>query len=73
MKAGRLRHRVTIQGVRTQRTPSGGVAKERYTVATVWAEAKFISGRDLVASKAVLSESVVRFWVRYRRGHDGYL
>ncbi|MEQ1977452.1 phage head closure protein [Xenorhabdus sp. SGI240] len=66
MEAGRLRHRIEIQGVRSKQTDSGGVVKERYTVATVWAEVKFISGRELVASKAVLSESIVRFWVRYR-------
>ncbi|CDG20585.1 Gp9 [Xenorhabdus poinarii G6] len=70
MKAGALRHRITIQGIRSQRTPSGGVTKEHYTVATVWAEAKFISGRELVASNAVLSESIVRFWVRYRADID---
>ncbi|PHM22291.1 phage head closure protein [Xenorhabdus ehlersii] len=66
MDIGRLRHRINIQGIRTHRTPSGSVMKERYTVATVWAEVKFISGRELVASKAVLSESLVRFWIRYR-------
>ncbi|PHM68592.1 phage head closure protein [Xenorhabdus kozodoii] len=70
MDIGRLRHRIDIQGIRTRRTPSGGVIKERYTVATVWSEAKFISGRELVASKAVLSESIVRFWIRYRRDID---
>ncbi|MBD2812195.1 phage head closure protein, partial [Xenorhabdus sp. Vera] len=68
--AGSLRHRIDIQGVKTSRTPMGGVVKERYTVATVWAEAKFISGRELVASKAVLSESIVRFWIRYRPDID---
>jgi SPP1 family predicted phage head-tail adaptor len=66
MNIGRLRHRITIQGIRSRQTESGGMIKERYTVATVWAEVKFISGRDLVASKAVLSESIVRFWIRYR-------
>ncbi|WP_371635686.1 phage head closure protein, partial [Xenorhabdus sp. KK7.4] len=66
MDIGRLRHRITIQAIRANQTPAGSVIKERYTVATVWAEAKFISGRELVASKAVLSESLVRFWIRYR-------
>ncbi|AOM42624.1 phage head closure protein [Xenorhabdus hominickii] len=66
MDIGRLRHRINIQGICSDRTPSGSVIKERYTVATVWAEVKFISGRELVASKTVLSESLVRFWIRYR-------
>ncbi|PHM73028.1 phage head closure protein [Xenorhabdus sp. KJ12.1] len=66
MDIGRLRHRIEIQAIRANQTPAGSVIKERYTVATVWAEAKFISGRELVASKAVLSESLVRFWIRYR-------
>ncbi|MEQ1976815.1 phage head closure protein [Xenorhabdus sp. SGI240] len=66
MRAGALRHQITIQGTRSRQTDSGGIVKERYTVATVWAEVKFISGRELVASKAVLSESIARFWIRYR-------
>ncbi|CCW31115.1 putative head-tail adaptor [Xenorhabdus nematophila F1] len=70
MNIGRLRHRIDIQGIRTRRSPSGGVVNERYTVATVWAEAKFISGRELVAARAVLSESIVRFWIRYRPDID---
>ncbi|PHM45880.1 head-tail adaptor [Xenorhabdus mauleonii] len=70
MNIGRLRHRITIQGTRSRQTDAGSVIKEHYTVATVWAEAKFISGRERVASQAVLSESVVRFWVRYRPDID---
>ncbi|MBI6550216.1 phage head closure protein [Xenorhabdus lircayensis] len=70
MDIGRLRHRITIEGIKTDRTPMGGVTKKRYLVATVWAEVKFISGRELVASKAVLSESIARFWIRYRDDID---
>ncbi|MDI5829608.1 phage head closure protein, partial [Salmonella enterica subsp. enterica serovar Kentucky] len=40
----------------TSRTPSGGVIQEWYDVATVWAEVKGISGRELIAAGAEMSE-----------------
>ncbi|MCV5390409.1 phage head closure protein, partial [Escherichia coli] len=50
MRPGGLRQRVTIQNFTTSRTPSGGVIQEWYDVATVWAEVKGISGRELIAA-----------------------
>ncbi|NHB88938.1 hypothetical protein C5471_14990 [Photorhabdus tasmaniensis] len=35
-------------------------------ITTVWTKVRFISGRELVASGAVLSEATVRIWLRYR-------
>ncbi len=39
---------------------------EWYDVATVWAEVKGISGRELIAAGAEMSEVTFRMWVRYR-------
>lgn len=49
-----------------QPNPSGGVIQEWYDVATVWAEVKGISGRELIAAGAEMSEVTFRMWVRYR-------
>lgn len=38
-----------------QPNPSGGVIQEWYDVATVWAEVKGISGRELIAAGAEMS------------------
>ncbi|MBD2782858.1 phage head closure protein [Xenorhabdus szentirmaii] len=66
MRAGRLRHRVTIEKQTSSRTPSGSVIREWSDVASVWAEVRPISGRELVASGAVLTEVTIRIWLRYR-------
>jgi SPP1 family predicted phage head-tail adaptor len=66
MRAGRLRHRITIRKNETRRDALGGVINSWIDVATVWAEVKAISGRELVASGAVFSEATVRIWLRYR-------
>ena len=35
-------------------------------VATVWGEVKGVSGRELIASGAQMSEVTFRMWIRYR-------
>ncbi|CAM3201431.1 phage head closure protein [Xenorhabdus nematophila] len=66
MRAGRLRHRITLQKNESSRSPMGSVINKWVDVADVWAEVQPISGRELVASGAVLSEATVRIWLRYR-------
>ncbi|CDH18565.1 phage head closure protein [Xenorhabdus bovienii] len=66
MRAGRLRHRITLQKNKSTRDTFGGVINNWEDVAEVWAEVIAISGRELVASGAVLSEATVRIWLRYR-------
>ncbi|MCP9270033.1 phage head closure protein [Xenorhabdus sp. XENO-1] len=66
MRAGALRHRVTLQDFTQIILPSGQRMQEWRDVATVWAEVKYISGRELMASGAALSEATVRIWMRYR-------
>ncbi|MDC9623754.1 phage head closure protein [Xenorhabdus sp. XENO-7] len=66
MQAGRLRNRITLQNFTQARLPSGQKVQEWQDIATVWAEVKHISGRELLASGAALSEATVRVWLRYR-------
>ncbi|ERT11882.1 phage head closure protein [Photorhabdus temperata] len=66
MRAGRLRHQVTIQKNEISRDDFGSVINKWVDVATVWAEVKAISGRERMASGAVFSEATVRIWLRYR-------
>lgn len=66
MRTGAMRHRVTIQNFTTIELPSGQEKEVWADVATVWAEVKAISGRELVASGAEQSEVTVRIWLRYR-------
>ncbi|AOM42429.1 phage head closure protein [Xenorhabdus hominickii] len=66
MRAGRLRHRVTIRKNEASRGKFGEVLNNWVDLATVWAEVKAISRRELVASGAVFSEATVRIWLRYR-------
>ncbi|WJM83217.1 phage head closure protein [Pectobacterium brasiliense] len=67
MKAGGLRHRVTIQNFTTIRDAGGQPIETWNDGATVWAEVSPISGRELVASGAVSAEATIRVWMRFRR------
>lgn len=46
MQAGRLRHRVQIQEVKTTRDAIGAFREQWSTVATVWADVRMLSGRE---------------------------
>jgi len=48
MRAGRLRHRVTIQYGRTSRDAFGTELLTWLTLATVWADVRSVSGREQV-------------------------
>ncbi|XWJ92930.1 phage head closure protein [Phytobacter ursingii] len=67
MRTGGLRNRVTIRKFTTSRSPSGQVIEKWEDGATIWAEVKGISGRELVASGAEMAEATIRVWVRFRR------
>lgn len=61
-----MRDRITIQNFTTIELPSGQEKEVWADVATVWAEVKAISGRELIASGAERSEATFRIWLRYR-------
>ncbi len=64
MKAGRLRHRVTIQRPATGRLPSGQPAIGWEDVTSVRAEITDISGRELLDSGKEQGETTTRIWMR---------
>lgn len=67
MRAGDLKHRVTVSNFTTSRSPSGQVIQAWEDGETVWAEVKGISGRELMSSGAEIAEATIRVWVRFRR------
>ncbi|EDU1088608.1 phage head closure protein [Salmonella enterica] len=67
MQAGRLRDRVTIQNFNSSRDPSGQPVESWEDGATIWAEVKGISGRELVASGTETAQATIRVWIRFRR------
>jgi len=67
MRAGRLRHRVTIREFQqTQDPTSGEMVSAWVEVATVWAHVEPLSVRDFVAAGAAQSEVSARITIRYR-------
>jgi SPP1 family predicted phage head-tail adaptor len=67
MRAGGLRHRVTIQHFTSYRDASGQPIKTWRDTATVWAQVTGINGRERVAAGAKMAEVTIRVWMRYRR------
>ncbi|STN17309.1 putative prophage head-tail adaptor [Escherichia coli] len=67
MQAGRLRDRVIILNVTTARSPSGHPVETVTEGATVWAEVKGISGREIISGGAETAQATVRVWMRFRR------
>lgn len=68
MLAGRLRERITIEERTVSRDAMGGETPTWATVATVWAEAQPIAGREYVALRQGQSDITIRFRMRYRTG-----
>lgn len=71
MRAGKLRHRVTIQQLvegSPQQTPSGQPDTAWATFCTVWASIEPLRGRELIEANAVQSKLAVRVRIRYRAG-----
>ncbi|EKO4983782.1 phage head closure protein [Escherichia coli] len=67
MQAGRLRDMVTVQNFTTARDTSGQLVETWTNGATIWAEVKGISGRELIAAGAETSQATIRVWTRFRR------
>lgn len=68
MKAGSLRHRVTIQENAALKDAAGSQKPYWVDVCTVYAAIKPLSGRELIVSQAENSEINVRIVIRYRAG-----
>ena len=65
MRAGQLRHRITIQQCTEQNGPFGGEGEWSDYRNNVAAEVTFLSAKELVASGAEMSEVSARIKVRY--------
>lgn len=66
MRAGRLRHRVTIQ---KKEITHGKLGDRRVTwvdVEDVWAEVKALRGQELLTFGTRYPQAVVKIWMRYR-------
>lgn len=70
MRAGELRHRVTIQEPQAGRDSYGAETVVWVNVATVWAAIEPLAGQErfLAQSDQVLAEGMVRIRIRYRSG-----
>ncbi len=67
MKAGSLRHRVTLQRLTITQDSSSGDTTESWTdVATVWAAIEPLSARDFIAAQAEQSKVTARIVIRAR-------
>ncbi len=68
MKAGDLRHRVTIQRPTYQTDARGNRRKTWVNVATCWASMTDVSGRDFYAAQTYQAQDIVTFGIRWFGG-----
>ena len=69
MRAGKLRHRVTLQAPGLTQDPVSGEMVPGWTdFASVWASIEPLSARDFIAAQAGQSKITARIVVRYREG-----
>lgn len=66
MRAGRLRHRVTIETPSGSASAFGEVAQSWSTVATVWAAVEPTSSRERVENEQTKTFTTHRIHMRYR-------
>jgi len=67
MRAGELRHQVSVQIKPTGKDEHGNVRTDWTEVAKVWTKKEDLSGRELFAAQAAQSEVTTRFRLRYRK------
>jgi len=72
MRAGRLRHRLTIQQQTETRDSYGAAIITWSDVATVWGAIEPLSGQELFAQQQVQPETKVRIVLRYRAIDPSY-
>ncbi|WP_417292318.1 phage head closure protein [Desulfovibrio porci] len=68
MRAGALRHQVTLQRFVRGQDAYGGPVEEWVDVATVWASLEAMNGREFFASQQTQSEVTQRIRIRYMPG-----
>ena len=70
IRAGRLRHRLTLQYKVETRTASGDVAWTWTTDSTVWGAIEPFSGKEYLAASQTQNENNVRIVMRYNSEID---
>lgn len=71
MRAGELRHRITLQRKGQVQDPNTGAMIDTWaTVATVWAGIEYLSVREFIAARTGQVEISARITIRYRTGID---
>lgn len=68
MRAGELRHRVTIQQKSVTRDSFGAETVSWTDVAVVWAAIEPLQGREFFSAQQVNAEVTTRIRIRYRSG-----
>lgn len=79
MNAGKLDRRITIEAAVESRDEFGGATVTWQQTAEVWAEVKWLRGRELFAAQQVTPEAQLQFRIRWLDGlttgmrieHDG--
>lgn len=66
LRAGTMRHRVTIKANTPGQDDYGAATESWGTVATVWAEVRGLSGSEALGSGRVQATTTYRVWMRYR-------
>lgn len=68
MRAGTMRHQITIQRATVTRDTFGAEVETWEELATVWAAVEPLSGRELIAAAAATADLSTRVRIRYRVG-----
>lgn len=68
MRAGKLRHRVTIKARNDTQNDTGEAVASWTEVATVWAAVEPLRGRELLTAQSINSEVTGTIRMRYRAG-----
>lgn len=66
MRAGQLRHRVTIQGVTDTASAFGDVSQSWSSVATVWASVEPLNAREAFEAEQTKTKVSHKVMMRYR-------
>jgi SPP1 family predicted phage head-tail adaptor len=66
MRAGKLKHRMTIQTPGQIRDPAGQPSTGWIDFDTVWADVRYLNGRQFLASSAEKNAATVSIRVRWR-------
>ena len=66
VRAGELRHRVTIQQKSISQDTYGAALETWSTLATVWANVEALSGREFFDSQQTVAQADHRITIRYR-------